>query len=496
MDRNRNLKGGLPTFQGGVAAGLKSQAVQVARGRIRRQAPRFSGHARAGHARLVPQQVLIWVRAGLMAVLVPLAIGACDSPQALEPVDLSASSTTDPPRREVSVDPSEVTLQPGETAQLTAKYLSRGRSGRTRAQRLWESTDPAIASVDATGLVTAHAVGSATIVATIRDVSGTAQVVVASSSPEPPSDGSEAEIPAASDWSGATQVLPSGAGTWPSGGGDWDYLLWGGPSPAAVTRYDGTWYLYYIGSPSYNEADDTPEWRAIGVATSRDGVSFTKYSRNPIVEHTPTPQFEEGAVSVAVLNPAQSGDGKWHMWYGANVSTGGGLVDMQIRYRTSTDGLTWGSDALVKATAGHEYQPIAAHYGDGTYSVYYLHIDGAGGGAKGAGPLRRLHGSSPTRMGTDELVTSTHFAAGNYTRDAAGRLIWQFHVSNTSPGQYQWRVMEPSALGVIGDPVHSFSMRGYYAGAVHYDPDVREWRWYQLFIDDPLVEVRLRTVRQ
>ena len=71
----------------------------------------------------------------------------------------------------VVVSPADVTLAAGTTQQFTA-------SGGT-APYTWQVADPAVASIDATGLLTALAAGSTTVTATdANGVTGTAQVTV------------------------------------------------------------------------------------------------------------------------------------------------------------------------------------------------------------------------------------------------------------------------------------------------------------------------------
>lgn len=73
-----------------------------------------------------------------------------------------ARATTAPSAQvTVSVSPSSATLTVGQTQQLTATV-----SGSANSSVVWSSSDGSVASVDATGLVTARAVGQATIRAT------------------------------------------------------------------------------------------------------------------------------------------------------------------------------------------------------------------------------------------------------------------------------------------------------------------------------------------
>lgn len=73
-------------------------------------------------------------------------------------------------------------LTAGETLQLTATVQPENATDRTVT---WTSSDPAIATVDATGLVTAVAVGTATVTATTTDGTAlTASCQVTVSQPE------------------------------------------------------------------------------------------------------------------------------------------------------------------------------------------------------------------------------------------------------------------------------------------------------------------------
>jgi plastocyanin len=73
-----------------------------------------------------------------------------------------------------------LTMLRGETAQLTATPLNgTGQTMSGAPKAVWSSTAPAVASVDADGLVTATGNGAASITATISGAKGTTQVTVA-----------------------------------------------------------------------------------------------------------------------------------------------------------------------------------------------------------------------------------------------------------------------------------------------------------------------------
>ena len=80
----------------------------------------------------------------------------------------------------VTVAPMEANFEAlGDTLRLTAEAIDANGSSVTDAEFSWASSDESVATVDATGLVTAIASGSVTITATSGSVSGSATVTVA-----------------------------------------------------------------------------------------------------------------------------------------------------------------------------------------------------------------------------------------------------------------------------------------------------------------------------
>lgn len=76
----------------------------------------------------------------------------------------------------VTVDPSELSLYVGDTAQLSALVLPEDATDKTVT---WKSSDESVATVDADGLVTAVGAGQATITVTTNDHMFTAECAVA-----------------------------------------------------------------------------------------------------------------------------------------------------------------------------------------------------------------------------------------------------------------------------------------------------------------------------
>ena len=78
----------------------------------------------------------------------------------------------------VEVSPSAETIAVGATLQLTAEAFDANGQAVAGAEFSWESSDASVATVDATGLVTGIAEGTATITASAGDARGTATVTV------------------------------------------------------------------------------------------------------------------------------------------------------------------------------------------------------------------------------------------------------------------------------------------------------------------------------
>ena len=112
----------------------------------------------------------------------------------------------------------------------------------------------------------------------------------------------------------------------------WDYYLIAGFD---VVNVSGTYYMYYTGSMSTSLANP----RHIGLATSTDGISWTKYSGNPVVRSGVNSYELVNIMSPAVLYD----NGTWHMWYAGNHGHTGShpAQDVDICYANSSDGYNW-----------------------------------------------------------------------------------------------------------------------------------------------------------
>ena len=120
--------------------------------------------------------------------------------------------------------------------------------------------------------------------------------------------------------------------------------------PRVIVTDDG-YRMYYTGR---NEASGLT---SLGMATSDDGVTWTKYDGNPILDTAAWGNFWGGAFFLE--------DGTWHLWHG--VTDGG---SSWLEYMWSTDGIAW--------TPGPD-NPVLTQNPDGDAADYGLVGDSVSG---------------------------------------------------------------------------------------------------------------------
>lgn len=121
-------------------------------------------------------------------------------------------------------------------------------------------------------------------------------------------------------------------------------------NPILAAGNTGEWDDSWIESPAilYDESTsqymmwysgvDTNTWHiSTGLATSTDGFSWTKYAGNPVLNVGVTGAFDDMWVAVPAVIKR---DSIFEMWYSALSSTTGFEV-LYIGYATSTDGINW-----------------------------------------------------------------------------------------------------------------------------------------------------------
>lgn len=294
-------------------------------------------------------------------------------------------------------------------------------------------------------------------------------------------------IPNKNDWSWpATTVIEPNPTP-----GAWDHILWGAASPCTMVKFGGTYFLYYIGAEGdTGDPDWDPIRRSLGVATSLDGLNFIKYGSNPIITYTTTGGgvVEEGiggATAIVVGNTI-------HLYYAAIRWTGGSDVDLDVRYRKSTDGYTFTDDTLIYSSYGDEYSPLGVTHNGMTWSVY---IKGPLTGGKGA--ISRLSGPVPNYLPIKTSVTSTTFGSGgNANYISNDHIVIHLDRRESTVDRFQVRVVDLNLPDIWSEPIFSYTFGNYgdqATPATFKDNETGNWFMYTLDLSAALAVISVRT---
>ena len=152
----------------------------------------------------------------------------------------------------------------------------------------------------------------------------------------------------------ATPILERGSpGSWDS---EWvaDAKViapWEGP--------DDLWRMYYVGRSGGGNGQ-------VGLATSKDGISFTKYAKNPIVGLGPAGAWDDG--NIQAFSPEwDAGVELFRAWYVARRA-GAGSAGGNAGYLWSSDGVSWTRDPnnpVLVSVAGDRVEDSIDSYRDG-----------------------------------------------------------------------------------------------------------------------------------
>jgi hypothetical protein len=152
-------------------------------------------------------------------------------------------------------------------------------------------------------------------------------------------------------------VLAPTVGSWDSG---WIEVV-------QVWKEGSTWYMLYRGhSASSSE-------RKIGLATSADGLNWTKNANNPVLSASPATWEVSDGLGLDPWGIIKIGS-TYYLWYNTVNSTGSGTRATGLA--TSTDLIHWTKDTNNPIFQGGRYCVTPFKYG----SYYYLlvpHYDGA-----------------------------------------------------------------------------------------------------------------------
>jgi hypothetical protein len=286
--------------------------------------------------------------------------------------------------------------------------------------------------------------------------------------------GSDIKFPAQSDWVDYGIILEAGAE------GEWDYYLWGGFA-FSVIKKDGTYYLYYQGASDYRtEFDETVLWRAIGVATSQDGIHFAKYEDNPILTWFPKQNGEEGAVSSGVTLGEQ---GEFLLFYGANTEESITSVNADVRMASSLDGINFTDLGMVLDHndrsvwgSGDELFSVDAIYDQGQWVVYYIP-----NGSPESGMLGVAFGASFDALNQTSAVTSANNpisvwgTAGHIKLDSD---TYALILNNVREGRTEVREVSLHTPNIVSEPIAVYQFDEVQQAFVLLDEETQTWFMY------------------
>lgn len=181
-----------------------------------------------------------------------------------------------------------------------------------------------------------------------------------------------------------------------------------GIAVSGISKVGGIYYLHYLaGFDGCWDFDGDVNHQSLGLATSVDGINFTKYSGNPLLkphDFVPVSSHEEG-IRTAYIQYVSS-KGKFYGYFGVespggsqtcNFGGGGNCgcnvsVDARIFLGTSVDGKSWTVEGAVGGTyftSGHEVY-ASGWVQDGT--IFGMYVTRAEGGmdksvSRGQNPL-------------------------------------------------------------------------------------------------------------
>ena len=284
-------------------------------------------------------------------------------------------------------------------------------------------------------------------------------------------------IPARDDWVEQGVAMEAGEE------GAWDARLYGQISPATVVKHDGTYLLYYVGADGDRSTDGGPRHRALGVATSADGIHFDKYPGNPILTHLPHDNEEEGIFSAG---STRLDDGTIALMYGAIWAQDSTTESVHgyLALATSSDGLSFADHGYVLDWSdpavwgyGDELFPLGVLESGGDWSVYYVAKGNAAswdlGIAQGA--------SSADLTYTAPVLTTNDVIGGCDPVPIGPDEIALFVVRSFDDNLIEVRTAPVNDPGALSEPVEVYAEfePAYRHTAVFLDRETATWFMYQ-----------------
>ncbi len=177
---------------------------------------------------------------------------------------------------------------------------------------------------------------------------------------------------------------------------------------AGVSKVGGTYYMHYLSGfdGCWNSAADVNH-QSLGLATSTNGINFTKHSGNPVLKphnFVPVSSHEEG-IRTGYIHYLPS-KGKFYGYFGVESPggsqtcnfLGGGQcgcnieVDAQVFLATSVNGTSWTVEGLVNgayAQGGHEVYAAGWVFNGSNFGLYITKAQGGlnKSASRGSNPL-------------------------------------------------------------------------------------------------------------
>jgi hypothetical protein len=294
-------------------------------------------------------------------------------------------------------------------------------------------------------------------------------------------------IPETADWVDFGTIFTEGSE------GDWDRYLWGGFAATAVKK-DGIYYLYYQGADGYSDEFGTVTWRAIGVATSSNGIHFTTHPDNPLIEWFPNDYLEEGAVSSGAFVL----DDQVHLIYGANTEIKAGHINADGRLTTAADAIQFTDQGIVLAhddnnvwASGDELFPVIAFEDNGRYFIYYIPngvIQRDQLGVAWGSDLNQLQ----TARARNGLKSISAWGTGGYAR--VGTDTYALFINEVTEAKTEVRLVSLNSPDVLSAVQETYQFDDYSQATILLDEETQTWFMYYRDGDSDRYGVKLAPV--
>ncbi len=299
----------------------------------------------------------------------------------------------------------------------------------------------------------------------------------------------EVKIPKQADWTLAGTAIGKGPPN------SWDARLHGQISPCAVVKKRGVYYLYYIGADG-NRDDGGPAHRALGVATSTDGLNFKKHGKNPILTHLPHNNTEEGVFSAAATI---DDNGDIVLYWTAILARDSTTtqVNSNIHVSVSENGLEFRkSKVLLRfndpgVPSDDEIGALGAFRTGGKWHLYYF--------SKGGVPAWSLVHASGSAKDTFHQKGRVIVEAVREPQQVigGGDPVWLsddrvalFIVCGFQSGRIEVRTISPDSPEKLSPPVEVYRFDGWRHATVFLDRQVGKWFMYHRRREGNTIHVR------